>query len=199
MRAPIWQKAMWPLLVLVGIPGQALAHLVNTGFGPFYDGIVHVLATPEDLLLIVALTLLAGLRGAPCGRAVLCVLPVAWLAGAVVGGMTGLAVDMPVLSAALLIAVGVLVAVDLRLSLVWVAALALICGVLHGYFNGASLARARVGGLAVVGIASAVFVLVSLLAGQVTALRAYWTRIVVRVAGSWLTAIGLLMLGWALR
>jgi hypothetical protein len=56
-----------------------------------------------------------------------------------------------------------------------------------------------VGGLAVVGIASAVFVLVSLLAGQVTALRAYWTRIVVRVAGSWLTAIGLLMLGWALR
>ena len=199
MRAPIWQKAMWFLLVLVGAPGQAMAHLVNTGFGPFYDGIVHVLATPEDLLLIVALTLLAGLRGAPCGRAVLCVLPVAWLAGAVAGGMTGLAVDIPVLSAALLIAVGALVAVDLRLSLIWVTALALTCGVLHGYFNGASLARARVSGLAVVGIASAVFVLVSLLSGQVTALRAYWTRIVVRVAGSWLTAIGLLMLGWALR
>jgi hydrogenase/urease accessory protein HupE len=199
MRAPVWQKAMWPLLVLVGASGQALAHLVNTGFGPFYDGIVHVLATPEDLLLIVALTLLAGLRGASCGRAVLCVLPMAWLAGAVAGGITGLAVDMPVLSAALLIAVGVLVVADQRLSLVWVAGLALTCGVIHGYFNGAVLARARVGGLAVIGIASTVFVLVSLLAGQVTAWRAPWTRLVVRVAGSWLTAIGLLMLGWALR
>jgi hydrogenase/urease accessory protein HupE len=199
MRAHKWPQAMWLLLVLVGAPGQVRAHLVNTGFGPFYDGIAHVLATPEDLLLIVALTLLAGLHGAPCGRAVLGALPVAWLAGALAGRMTGLAVDMPVLSAAMLIAVGVLVAADLRLSLLWVTGLALICGVVHGYFNGTVLARARVGGLAVFGIASAVFVVVSLLAGQVTVLRAPWARVVVRVAGSWLTAIGLLMLGWALR
>jgi hydrogenase/urease accessory protein HupE len=195
----MWQQAMWLLLVLVSAPGSALAHLVNTGLGPFYDGIVHVLATPEDLLLIMALTLLAGLRGAPYGRVVLGVLPVAWLAGAAAGGMTGLAVDMPVLRAALLVTIGALVAADLRLPLVWVSALALICGMLHGYFNGAVLARARVGGVAVIGITSTVFVLVALLAGQVTAWRAPWTRIVVRVAGSWLAAIGLLMLGWGLR
>jgi hypothetical protein len=31
------------------------------------------------------------------------------------------------------------------------------------------------------------------------ALRAPWTRIAVRVAGSWIAAIGLLLAGWALR
>ncbi len=49
------------------------------------------------------------------------------------------------------------------------------------------------------GVAVALFVVVSLLAGQVTTVRAAWARIVVRVAGSWIAATGLLMLGWSLR
>ena len=49
------------------------------------------------------------------------------------------------------------------------------------------------------GIASALFVVVALLAGPVVALRAAWARVVVRVAGSWIAAIGLLMLGWTVR
>jgi len=61
------------------------AHLLNTGFGPFYDGLTHPFVTPEDLLPVVALTLLAGLRGAQCGRWVLLTLPRAWLAGMTVG------------------------------------------------------------------------------------------------------------------
>jgi len=33
----------------------------------------------------------------------------------------------------------------------------------------------------------------------VVSLRRPWTRIAVRVTGSWLAAVGLLMLGWGLR
>ena len=40
---------------------------------------------------------------------------------------------------------------------------------------------------------------VELVAGQVVSLRKEWARITVRVAGSWVGAIGLLMLGWAVR
>jgi len=40
---------------------------------------------------------------------------------------------------------------------------------------------------------------VSLLAGQVGSVRARWARVTVQVAGSWIAAIGLLMLGWAVR
>ena len=36
-------------------------------------------------------------------------------------------------------------------------------------------------------------------AALVVALRAPWTRIAVRVAGSWIAAIGLLLLGWSFR
>jgi hypothetical protein len=42
-------------------------------------------------------------------------------------------------------------------------------------------------------------VVVALLAGPVVVLRATWARVVVRVAGSWIAAIGLLMLGWTVR
>jgi hypothetical protein len=44
-----------------------------------------------------------------------------------------------------------------------------------------------------------VFVLVALGAALVVSLRAAWARIAVRAAGSWMAAVGLLMVGWALR
>jgi hypothetical protein len=53
--------------------------------------------------------------------------------------------------------------------------------------------------LAALGATAALFVVVSLLAGQVASVRAPWARVVVQVAGSWIAAIGLFMLGWAVR
>ena len=40
---------------------------------------------------------------------------------------------------------------------------------------------------------------VVLLSAFVVTLKADWMRIAVRVAGSWIAAVGLLMLGWAYR
>jgi len=48
-------------------------------------------------------------------------------------------------------------------------------------------------------VSLAVFVLVALVAALVVSLRAQWVRVTVRVAGSWITAIGLLTLGWTYR
>jgi hypothetical protein len=62
-------------------PWRAEAHLVTTGLGPVYDGIGHLVLTPEDWVPVVALALFAGLRGAAAGRGALCLLPVAWVAG----------------------------------------------------------------------------------------------------------------------
>jgi hypothetical protein len=44
-----------------------------------------------------------------------------------------------------------------------------------------------------------VFVQVGLLAALVVSLHAYWARIAVRAAGSWIVAVGLLTLGWLVR
>ena len=46
------------------------------------------------------------------------------------------------------------------------------------------------------GISSMLFVLAAIAAALVISLSAAWTRVVVRVAGSWIVAVGLLMLGW---
>jgi hydrogenase/urease accessory protein HupE len=187
------------LLVWAGCPGRASAHLVNSGFGSFYDGIAHLFVTPEDFLVVAAIALLAGLGGKQQGASVLFLLPLAWLAGAGAGRTTQLAAELPILSAALLIALGALVASDLRLPPRLVAGFALTVGWVHGFFNGAALAGVNSGGLAVGGIVCAVFVVVALVAGQVVSLQKEWARITVRVAGSWIGAIGLLMLGWATR
>ena len=51
------------------LPATLHAHLVNTGLGPFYDGVSHFALTPEDLLPALALALFAGQRGARLGPA----------------------------------------------------------------------------------------------------------------------------------
>jgi urease accessory protein len=193
----VWVAAV--ILIWAGIPSRASAHLVNSGLGPFYDGIAHVFVTPEDVLLIVAVALLAGLGGPRVGRTVMFALPAAWLTGAVVGRITELSTGLPALSAALLIILGILVAADRRLPFALVAAFALLCGLIHGCFNGVALAAMSAGGVALVGIVWAVFVLVALIAGQVASLRAAWARTAVRAAGSWIGAIGFLLLGWSAR
>jgi hydrogenase/urease accessory protein HupE len=80
-----------------------------------------------------------------------------------------------------------------------VSGLAVVVGMLHGWLNGAGIAESQRELLGLVGIASVVFVLVALASAFVVSLVAAWTRIAVRVAGSWIAAIGLLMLGWNLR
>ena len=47
------------------------AHLMETGFGGFYDGIAHLLITPADLLLVLGLSVLSGQQG-PAGAACCC-------------------------------------------------------------------------------------------------------------------------------
>ncbi|HEY6255914.1 MAG TPA: HupE/UreJ family protein, partial [Xanthobacteraceae bacterium] len=94
---------------------------------------------------------------------------------------------------------GALVAGDLRLPLALVVAIAAALGALHGYDNGHDLAATAGALLAIVGITCSLFAIVSLLAGQVAVLQAQWARLAVRISGSWIGAVGLLMLGWSVR
>ncbi len=163
-----------------------------------YDGIGHLLLTPEDVVPIVALALYAGLRGARAGRLALFVLPAAWTAGGLLGLAAGAAATAPA-PALSFILLGLLVAADLRLADGAVAALAAGLGLVHGFWNGPALAGSGPGALGLLGIAVVAFVLVALAAALAVSLRAPWARIAVRIAGSWVAAIGLLLLGWSLR
>jgi len=176
------------------------AHLVNTGFGPFDDGLTHLFVTPEDLLPVIALALLAGLRGPRFGRAVLFALPVAWMVGSTIGLLLAPPITLSLAQTILTIALGLLLATESRLSLASADVLAILLGLLHGLLSGSELPKASWSSpISVVGVEVALFVAVSLLAGQASVVHVPWARVAVRVAGSWIVAIGLLMLGWAMR
>jgi urease accessory protein len=186
-------------ITLIAAP-SAHAHLMNTGFGPFNDGLTHLFVTPEDLLPVIALALLAGLRGPRFGRTVLFALPVAWLVGSSAGLWLARPITLPVAETIVTIALGALLAADRPLPLASVACLAILLGLFHGILNGSELPKtSSTGQISATGVAAALFVAVSLLAGQGASVRVAWARVAVRVAGSWVVAIGLLMLGWAMR
>ena len=181
------------------VPATARAHLVNSGLGPFYDGVSHFALTLEDLLPALALALLAGQRGAATGRAILFALPAAWLLGGFAGLTWPTTSSATGLTTVSFLVLGGLVAAEARLRPALVIGLATGLGLFHGYLNGSAMAHARLGALGLAGIVTTLAVLVALGAARVVAVRVAWGRIAVRVAGSWIAAIGLLSLGWSLR
>jgi len=184
-------------IALLCCPSLAVAHLVTTGMGPVYDGIGHLLLTPEDLVAALALSLYAGLRGAMTGRRTMFFLPFAWFAGGVVGSMASHVPALPVPALSFLV-VGVLIAADLSMPANAVLALTIVIGLVHGFFNGVSF-REGAGILGLAGVMAMLFVLVTLVSAFVVSLKKFWMRIAIRVAGSWIAACGLLLLGWSLR
>ncbi len=200
---PLRLSRLWPcaLVMVAGVlwSDPAAAHLNSTGVGPIYDGLVHFLMSPEDLVPALALALLAGLRGAAYGRRASLTLPAAWLLGSVVGLTAAATTGSAVLSAFWFLLLGGLVIADAKLSLWAMTVLAALLGLVHGYLNGTGMGQSGFALIALLGLASGVFVLIVLVAAFVAQLRAQWARIAVRVAGSWIAASGLLMLGWSLR
>ncbi len=120
----------------------------------FYDGALHLLLSPADLLGLLAVTLLAGLCGEQAGRWTVIVLPAAWFAAELIGLYGGVTIELP-----------------------WAGVLSLV----------------------VLGIAATVLIIALLVPAAVVSPRAAWMRVAVRVAGSWVAAVGMLMLGWLAR
>jgi hydrogenase/urease accessory protein HupE len=188
------------LIVTIGLlfyPSYASAHLVTTGLGPVYDGIGHLVMTPEDLVPALAIALFAGLRGAALGRRALFVLPLAWFVGGLLGVLIEGLPTVPVAAISFLI-LGVLVAADLDLSQKLFTAIVVGVGFVHGILNGVAL-KEGAGILGLIGIMATLFVIVAIVSAFIVTLKKPWTRIVVRVAGSWVAAIGMLMFGWLMR
>ena len=195
-------RRMRVLLVLAALlltPSVADAHLVTTGLGPFYDGAMHLAFSPEDLLGLLAVALLAGLCGPKAGRWTVMAVPIAWLTGALIGWQVPEIPPVPALGIVSLIVLGLFVALDLKLPDWCIATLGGIFGLLHGLLNGVALSAAPERGLNLLGIITTVFVFVLLVSATAASQRSGWTRVAVRVAGSWVVAVGMLMFGWLFR
>jgi len=187
------------IALLATLPAAAHAHLTSSGLGPVYDGILHFATSPEDFAAVVALALFAGLRGPQHGRWTLFVLPCAWLLGSFVGLVAITPQSNAWLSAASLLVLGALVALDAKLPPAATAAIAAVLGLVHGYANGSGMNLTLPVALALFGLATSVFVATALPAAAVVRFGDAWRRVAIRVFGSWIAASGLLLLGWAIR
>ncbi len=186
--------------MIVVLAHEAHAHLVSTELGPFYDGAAHALVSPQDLLTILGFAILAAYVGADAGRRLLFMLTLGWGAGVIVGFAAAAGQwEMPIGTAIVTLLLGVNGLLKMRIPagiLVWAAA---VIGLVRGVMNGSAARTADGQWLSVVGIAIGVFVLAALLTGFSVWLEKRHATVILRVAGSWIAAIGLLMLGWELR
>jgi hypothetical protein len=186
---------------LVLTPAIADAHLVVSGMGPLYDGITHFGLSPEDSIPVVAIGLFAGLRGPATARLLLAVLPLAWLAGGTIalGGTAVPAVAVSAATAAIFLLIGGLLAGNAPLAPFGSAAAAAALGLLRGFADlaGATLTAPHLATL--LGMGACVFAVFAVAASLTLPLQRLWMIVAVRVGGSWLAALGLLLAGWIWR
>jgi hydrogenase/urease accessory protein HupE len=79
-----------------------------------------------------------------------------------------------------------------------VTGLAIVLGLVHGFLNGCAL-REGAGTPGLLGIAALLFVVVTLLSALAVSIGKSRARIAVRVVGSWIASIGILMFGWMMK
>ena len=182
-------------------PAVAQAHLLATGMGPIYDGISHYGLSPEDFLPVIALAFFAGLRGPAVARWTMAALCLGWMCGGALSfaGLIFPPTALPFATAILFLAVGGFLAANLAVPPLAGLALAVALGLVRGAADLAGVVATPAHTLTLVGMTGAVFVTFALAASLTLPLKRMWMIVAVRVGGSWIAALGLLLAGWIFR
>lgn len=177
-------------------PAAAHAHLVSTRFGDFYGGMLHPLTALEHALPMLALGLLAGLQQPRVARWLLLAAPAGLLVGLALAAVLPPLPQVSLVNLGSFVLIGLLVALGARLSAAVLFVIAAVFGITHGYENGLLLDAGVNKSLFDLGVASAGLVAWALIAAATVSLvrQAGWARIAVRAAGSWVAAIGLMVM-----
>jgi urease accessory protein len=175
----------------------AYAHAASAQAGSFYAGLLHPLTAPEHVLPMVALGLLAGQHGLNKGQGVLLAFAIALAAGAGLASNGAAPSWIPPLNVGSLVLIGGLVAAAWRLPTVLLYALALLFGTTHGYANGAAISPNTSAAVFILGLVAAALLATGyglIITDTLLRLKPTWPRVAVRVAGSWVAAVGILVL-----
>ena len=184
------------LAVALCAPTPSYAHLVNSGLGPFYDGALHLMLTPMELVGLVTLSLFAASQGAEAGRLLVIVTPIAWFLAGSVGAFSQMTGSFAIANAGALVLLGGSVALGLKTSSTVAAVAAAVFGGLLGFQSGVELRAADADWVALIGTVAVVLAVTILISALVISYTAFTFQVVQRVLGSWAAATGLLSLGW---
>lgn len=183
---------------LICAPSLAHAHLVETRLGDFYAGAFHPLTDFEQVLPWIALAVFAAFQGAHRARWIILVFPLALLAG----GLAALALPSPpfasLLGLSLVAVTGLAVAAAASVPLFVLVGITAVMGLLHGYQNGAAMVATTDRVLFLAGVTAVGYAAITLgTGGAIAFLRGVggWRPIALRAAGSWVAAVGIMVLG----
>jgi len=178
-------------------PSAARAHLVDTRLGDFYGGVLHPLTAFEEILPWLALAALAAFQGAARARWLVLVFPLSLLAGCALSQLLNPSF-IPAVTLALVAITGLAVAAAIRLPLPVLLGLAAVMGLVHGLQNGRAMTATTDQLLFIAGVTAVGYGVVTIATGGAIAfLRGAggWRPIALRASGSWVAAIGIMVLG----
>lgn len=187
------------LVAALCVPTPAQAHLVSSGLGPFYDGALHLLLTPMDLVGLATLSLFAASQGPEAGRLLVVVAPTMWLLAGLLAMSSGMSGSFGVVQAASLVLVGGSVALGLTPSPFIAAATAVCLVSLLGFQSGMQLRASGSDWVALLGAGTVTFAVTLSVTALVVSCTAFGFRVAFRVLASWAAATGLLSIGWFLQ
>jgi urease accessory protein len=190
--------------VLVTQAPAAQAHIVASRLGDFYAGALHPLTDLQDIVLWLAMGVLAGSLGAARGRWLVLVFPLGLLAGLILDRRFGLALAAPAVNAGIILVLGLLLAAAARIPAALLCAIAFGLAVMRGAANAADFAPETDRLLFAAGLAGAGYAAITLTMALTLAFRRpdagpsmEWRGIAIRAFGGWIAAIGLMMVGFA--
>lgn len=185
---------------LLAFPSTASAHLTIPGAGDLGNGALHPLATPSHVLILLALAILLGRRVpldlkfamlvlAPASAAALLATTTGWPGGVAQPFLIGLA-----------LVIAALVALEIEPSREFIAGLCAAAAIGIGLDSGVESGGAAAVAKGLFGTWFSLNFLTGYLALCVSnGAEKPWARIAMRVAGSWIIAISLLVLAFSLR
>ena len=184
---------------LLFLPGAVLAHSPIKGMDSFYNGVLHPVLVPAHLLAIMTAGLLIGQQGVKRMQAPLITFLFILIAALTATGYFDLALPestgvMLLLSMAVLS--GVLVALEMELSLMPLMAIGVVVALLVGMDSSQPELQGRAKLAILTGTGVGGFLLILYAAAAAEFANRAWQKIGIRILGSWATASAFIVLAF---
>lgn len=193
-----WASLSTALLGVVACPSLATAHSPIEGLGTFYSHLLHPVTVLSHALLLTAVSLMLGQQGRSTARAAICALGVTFVAGVAIATAGGLNVvrEQILIIAALM--TGGVVCLDRRVPMAFPVSVAAGTGLAIGLDSAVGTTGVRDTALAVAGVAVGVLYFAVVLAGLTVEVEKHWQRVAIRIGGSWIFAVSVMVLALSL-
>ena len=175
-------------------PSAAFAHPMQ-GVGDFYAGMLHPVVTLESILPIIALSLLAGQQARQTAIHLLCIFPAALVFGALLALFRPILSQVGIIQLGLTALFGILVALSRPLPVWFPIGLGGVLGITVGWTTASEITAEVSPYRFIAGLSVGGLLLIAYGIGVVRHLKTPWTQIAIRVVGSWIAAVGILVSG----